>query len=60
MAHWRDAFRIASRQPVFTLLIVTMLTLGIGGPTAMFSAVRGVLLKPLPYRATRRAGLDVW
>ena len=49
MAHWRDAFRIASRQPVFTLLIVTMLTLGIGGATAMFSAVRGVLLKPLPY-----------
>jgi putative ABC transport system permease protein len=49
MAHWRDAFRIASRQPFFTLLIVTMLTLGIGGATAMFSAVRGVLLKPLPY-----------
>ncbi len=49
MAQWRDAFRIASRQPVFTLLIVTMLTLGIGGATAMFSAVRGVLLKPLPY-----------
>ncbi len=49
MAHWRDAFRIASRQPFFTLLIVTMLTLGIGGATAMFSAVRGVLLKPLRY-----------
>ena len=49
MAHWRDAFRIASRQPVFTLLIVTMLTLGIGGATAMFSAVRGVLLEPLAY-----------
>ncbi len=49
MAHWRDACRIASRQPFFTLLIVTMLTLGIGGATAMFSAVRGVLLKPLPY-----------
>lgn len=49
MAHWRDAWRIAARQPLFTLLIVTMLTLGIGGATAMFSAVRGVLLKPLPY-----------
>jgi putative ABC transport system permease protein len=49
MAHWRDAFRIASRQPFFTLLIVAMLTLGIGGAIAMFSAVRGVLLKPLPY-----------
>jgi predicted permease len=49
MAHWRNAFRIASRQPFFTLLIVTMLTLGIGGATAMFSAVRGVLLKPLRY-----------
>ncbi len=49
MAHWRDAFRFASRQPSFTVLVVTMLTLGIGGATAMFSAIRGVLLKPLPY-----------
>jgi putative ABC transport system permease protein len=49
MAWWRDAFRFTSRQPFFTILVVTMLTLGIGGATAMFSAVRGVLLKPLPY-----------
>jgi putative ABC transport system permease protein len=49
MAYWRDAFRFTSRQPVFTILVVAMLTLGIGGATAMFSAVRGVLLKPLPY-----------
>ena len=49
MAHWRDALRTASRQPFFTLLIVAMLALGIGGATAMFSAVRGVLLEPLPY-----------
>jgi len=28
MAHWRDAFRIASRQPFFTVLIVAMLKIG--------------------------------
>src|SRR5919108_6586564 len=49
MSYWRDAVRFTSRQPLFTVLVVTMLTLGIGGATAMFSAVRGVLLKPLPY-----------
>jgi putative ABC transport system permease protein len=49
MAYWRDAFRFTSRQPFFTIVVVTMLTLGIGGATAMFSAVRGVLLKQLSY-----------
>ena len=49
MGRWRDALRFTSTQPFLTIAIAAMLALGIGGATAMFSAVQGVLLKPLPY-----------
>jgi putative ABC transport system permease protein len=49
MGELRYALRGIKRQPLFTVIVVTMLTLGVGGATAMFSVVRGVLLKPLPY-----------
>jgi putative ABC transport system permease protein len=45
----RHALRLAVRQPSFTGLVVVMLALGVGGTTAMFSVMRAVLLKPLPY-----------
>jgi hypothetical protein len=41
--------RKLSRAPLFTLVSVVTLALGIGATSAIFSVVHGVLLKPLPF-----------
>ena len=45
----RIAFRTLRRAPLFTAIAVLVMTLGIGANIALFTVVRGVILKPLPF-----------
>ena len=49
--------RILRRRPVYALLSVLTLALGIGGTAAVFGVANGVLLSPLPYAHERELGV---
>jgi len=45
----KQVFRRLARAPLFTIITLLTLAIGIGANTVVFSVVEGVLLKPLPY-----------
>ncbi|HXQ36001.1 MAG TPA: ABC transporter permease, partial [Anaerolineales bacterium] len=59
---WRDirfGVRALVHSPVFSVVTVLSLALGIGANTAIFSVVNGLLLRPLPFPESERI-VDVW
>src|SRR5918995_3324701 len=63
MSHWISAFNYAfrtlRRQPTFVVISLLTLAVGIGANTAIFSAIKTVVLNPLPYEEPERIAV-VW
>jgi predicted permease len=55
----KQVFRRLGRAPLFAMVILITVAIGVGANTVIFSVVEGVLLKPLPYKEADRL-IGVW
>ena len=55
----KHAWRAIRRTPAFSAFVITLMALGIGATTAVFSVVHAVLLRPLPFKDPERL-MFVW
>src|SRR5690606_8997580 len=55
----RQALRSLIREPVFTIIALLSLALGLGVNTAVFSVINGLLFRPLPYAHADRL-IDIY
>ena len=56
---FKHLLRRLFRSPMFTLVTVLTIAIGVGANAAIFSVINGVLLKPLPYPDPERL-VGVW
>lgn len=60
LGDFRFSMRTLARNPVFAIVVVCVIAIGVGAVTTVFSAVNAYLLKPLPgaHDATRLLQID--
>ncbi len=58
-SHLKHVVRRLMRSPMFTVVTLITIGIGVGANTAIFSVINGVLLKPLPYADPERL-VSVW
>lgn len=55
----KHVLRRLLRSPMFTVVTLVTIGIGVGANTAIFSVINGILLKPLPYPDPERL-VSVW
>ena len=50
----RFAIRMLCKQPIFSLTVLSLLAIGIGGTTTIFSVFNSLYLRPLPFEEPER------